>query len=246
MGASGSSGSNIYQYPNQPAAAQGALGGAQGLQQASQGTQNLFTSAVPGLQGLTQGTNYNAQTGVNAGQNEINATAGLPQAAAGALQAGSNANSGLYSQELQQMQDQTNAALAQRGIADTPYGAGVESQADQSFNNQWNTQQVGLQNTAANTASTLLGQYNQGQSGGAQTAQNAANNPLGALQSMITSGNLSTGQLQQAIGDYLAYLGGGTSAASAQSTAANQNAQIQNQGLQGLGQLVGLGAGLLF
>lgn len=241
MSSGGSDGSNIYQYGSSPAADTGATGGASSLAAAGQPAQNLYSSSLGGLSGLTGGTNYNAQQGVDTGNAITSATQGLnlPGAAAGALQAGSNANSGLYSQELQQTNDQTNAALASRGIASTPYGAGVQSLADQTFNNNWNTNQVGLQNTAANTASTLLGANNQGQALGAATAQGAANNPLQALQSLLSSSNTSTGQLQQSIGDFLAYLQGGTSASSAQSTAANQQAQASNAGLGGLGSLFG-------
>lgn len=248
MSSGGSNGSNIFQYPSSGTASNQAIGGATAIQNLGGNDQTLYQNSLGGLGNLTSGTNYNAQSGVDAGNAITSATAGLnlPGAAAGALQAGSNANSGLYNQELQQTNDQTNAALAQRGIANTPYGAGVQSLADQTFNNNWNTNQVGLQNTAANTASTLLGANNSGQALGAETAQNAANNPLGALSSLLSSGNLSSAGVQSAVQDFLAYMQGGTSAASAQSTAANQQAQQQNQGLAGLGSLVGTGLGFLF
>ena len=241
MSSGGSNGSNIYQYGNSGTADAGSTAGAQQI--AQQGTQNqgLYNSSVGGLAGLTGGSNYTTQQGVNAGNYITGSTAGLnlPGAAAGALQAGSNANSGLYNQELQQTNDQLNSALSQRGIASTPYGAGVQALGDQTFNNNWNTQQVGLQNTAANTASTLLGANNNGVAQGQSVAQGAANNPLSALASLLGSGNASTADIQSAVTDFLGYLSGGTSASSAQATAANQQAAAENSGLGGLGSLFG-------
>lgn len=238
-GSSGSDGSNIYQYANSGSADSGAVSGAQALTSAGSSLQNLYGSAAGGLSNLTQGTNYNPQFGVNAGYNMAGATSQLPGYANQALATGFNANNGLYNQELGQVNDQTNSALAARGISMSPYGASVQASQDQQFNNQWNTQQLQNQSTAAGTASSLLGAYNSGQSGGATTAQGSADNSLNSLQSLLTSGNLSTGDLQSAISDYLSYLSGGTQASSAQASAANAQEQASNTGWAGLGSLAG-------
>lgn len=236
---------NIYQYQGSGAADSSALSGIGQLGTASQGTQGLYNNAVGGLSGLTAGTNYNPQSGVDAGNNIQGSVAGLPGYADQALATGFNANNGLYNQELGQITDQTRAGEAARGISMTPYGAGVEGQTLTNFNNTWNNQQLQNEATGAGTASSLLGAYNSGQADGAQVAQGAADNSLSSLASLLGSSNSSTGQLQQSIGDYLSYLTGGTSAGSAQASATNAYNQTNNQAMAGFGNLGGSAIGAL-
>lgn len=230
---SGSNGSNIYQYPNMGGAAHGAIGGAGQLATNAGNLGSLASSGISGLSSLTGGTNYGAQQGVNTG-NAITGSASpfLAQADQQLSNGGMGSDPAAYNSQFQQNTDQTRAAEAAQGVAGTPYGAGVESQADTNFNNTWYNNQV-------QRATALEGSGVGASAQGAQTAQGAADNPLGALQSLITSGNMSSAQLQSAITDYLGYLQGGTQAASAQSTAANQQAQAQGTGLAGLGKLAG-------
>lgn len=188
-----------YQPPNQGQAASGALGGA-----------GQIAGSVPGAQAT--------------GSNIANAGAGLTGQANNALSM-TAFNPQQYAQQYQQQQDQTNAALSQQGVAGTPYGAGLAAQQNQNFNNNWNTQQIGLENTAANTASTLLGSGSTAQALGTQ---------------------LPNSQLQTAIQDYLSYLGQGTSASNAatsqygaESSAALGQQQVNNSALGGLGSALG-------
>lgn len=202
-----------YQPPNQGQAASGALGGANTI--ANTNPNGLYNSAGS----TTTGNNLTQQGGALAGQ----AQAALAPTAFNPAQ---------YAQQYQQQQDQTNATLSQQGVAGTPYGAGLAAQQNQNFNNNWNTQQVGLENTAANTASTLLG------AGG-----NAATTGTALGQSVAT---LPQQQLQTAIQDYLSYLGQGTSASNAatsqygaESSAALGQQQVNNSALGGLGSALG-------
>lgn len=244
MSGGGSNGSNIYQYGSSPSADSGAVSGAGSLAQAGNAGQSLYSGAVPGLSGLTSGTNYNPQSTVNAGTSLQNAGANFPGYANQALRTGFNDNNGLYNQELGHITDQTNVANAQAGIAGTPYGAGVLGQTLTGFNNNWNNQQLHNEATSAGTAGSLLGADATATQGGANVAQAGGNEPLNALQSLLSSGNLSSGQLQQAITDYLSYMSGGTSASFSQDKIANQQEQMNNQALGGLGSLFGTVAGL--
>lgn len=249
MGTDTNSGSSIYQYPSSGAASSGAIGGTQQLANAGTASQGLYNTALGSNAGLTTGTNYSNQQGVDSGNaiTQNTQSQGLGGLASSALATGFNQNNALYNQELGQINDQTNSGLAARGLAMSPYAAGVQGQTDTNFNNTWNNQLLQNESTAAGTASTLDNTYNSGMSTGAQVSQGAADNSLSSLSSLLSSGNLSSSQLQSAIGDYLSYLTGGTSASSAQASAQNQAAQIDNQGLAGLGSLggslLGLGTG---
>lgn len=204
-----------FQYPNMGSAASGALGGANNI---STGAQNI-NSAYGAGNANTTANNLVTQGGSLAGQ----AQSALSPTAFNPAQ---------YSQQYQQMLDQTNAINAMNGVSGTPYGAGVANTASQNFNNNWNQQQIGLENTAANTASTLLGAGTNAATAGTALGQSIATLPLN--------------EQQQAIQDYLNYLGGGTAAAnagtsqySAEANAQLQNQQLQNQTLGGIGSLFG-------
>jgi hypothetical protein len=236
---SGGSAPNIPQYQSMGTADTGAISGIGNLTQAGQGLQGLYASNAPSYTNLLGSTSYNPQQGVNTGAAMQSAVGGLPAYANQALATGFNQNNALYNQLMQQTTDQTRAAEAARGIATTPYGAGVEAQNLQNFNNAWQQQLMANQQAAAGTANTLLGQYGSQMAGGSTLAMNAANNPIQALQSLIQTGNLSTAAGQAAISDYLNYMSGSTGAASAQAQAQNQYNQTQASALSGLGQLAG-------
>lgn len=220
-------------------------------------------AAYSGIQGLN--TNPQAQYG-NAqatGQNltsQGSQLAGQGGQLAGqaldAWQAGQDPQNALYAQQYQQNQDQANATNAQNGVAGTPYGASLTNQSDQNFNLNWQQQQLARQQTAAGTASTLLGAGGSGLTAGA----NAATSGLGLGQSVDTQqANAQQNQIQ----DYLSYLLGNTSNSSALTGAQNTTygnsvnaANVTNTGaqqsnaanaasLQGLGSLAGSAAKLL-
>jgi hypothetical protein len=110
-----------------------------------------------GIYGLTQGNRLSnpgldpqQQALVNAGQQTYN-TALDPQQA-------------LYGRTQQQLQDQVRASDSARGVAMSPYSAGVENKAMSDFNIDWQNQQLGRQVQGlgamgqANTAATGIGQ----------------------------------------------------------------------------------------
>jgi hypothetical protein len=149
-----------------------------------------------------------------------------------ALAAGFDPQNQLYAQQYQQNQDQTNANLANSGVANTPYGAGLANQSGQNFNINWQNQQLGREAQAANTA---------GQLGQTAASQATAGTQLG--QSVPA---FSTAEQQQTIQDLLAYLQGGTGATqagtgqyAAEANAALGQQAVNNQALGGLGSLAG-------
>jgi hypothetical protein len=169
------------------------------------------------------------------------------------LQQAFDPQSQVYNQLFQQQTDQTRAAEAAQGVAGTPYGAGVESQADINFNTAWqqnllNRMQTGAQTygglmgTAGTALGTGLGQataapgtFFGGGSMPYNTAQTIGQNQMGAITGY-------QGIQQAPIGDYLSYLQGGTAAQgqqvglySAEAQAANNQAKMMQQYGQGLG-----------
>lgn len=208
-------GQNLYNNPYSGAVQQGAnVAGAAGMQQAGaqQGYGNLQSAQGASLYGPAQ---------------QI-------------LQTGFDPQSALYARTQQQLQDQVRAGEAARGVATSPYGAGLENQAMSNFNIDWQNAQLGRQATAGQAASALTGAggtaIDQGQQLAAaapgQFLQSAmmpyqAYNTIGQGQNSALAGALGTTQAAQQVSAYpaqqnLAYLGTGNQAAGV----ANQNAAI--------------------
>jgi hypothetical protein len=213
--------------PNLGAVQGGAAGNIQGLGAYNQPTQQLFYNqqqnpfAAPAIQGAQAGGAATmAQGGANL--NNANAFQGIPQSllpfVQSTLNTGFDPQNALYGQQHQANTDFTNAALSQRGLGATPWGAGVSSMSDQYFNTNWLNTLLGRQQTAAGTAGQLLGAgegaattgANLGQTGAGQLAFGAAmpyevstgiNTDLASFLPYLTSNQ------QQQIGDYLNYYG---------------------------------------
>lgn len=71
-------------------------------------------------------------------------TTGL-QAGNAVLQTGFDPQNALYDRSFQQQQDQTNAANAMNGVAGSPFAAGLDTQANQNFNIDWQNNQLNRQ-----------------------------------------------------------------------------------------------------
>ena len=72
------------------------------------------------------------------------------------LQTGFDPQSALYNRTQQQVQDQVNAINSMYGLNNSPYGAGVANKTLSDFNIDWQNQQLGRQNQAAQGYSALL------------------------------------------------------------------------------------------
>ena len=252
----------VYQPQNSAGADQGAYSGTQQLGQyntagqtlpyAQNTFQNLYNNPYAG--GYQNAANTIAPWAgaggaqqFGAGSNLIGAGQSYLPYAQQALQTGFDPQNNLYNQLFQQNTDQSRAGLAARGLAMSPYGAGVENQSNLNFNNQWLNQLLGRQQTAAGTANTLTGAAGQAGTTGAglqttglntalqggalpySTANTIGGNQNSALGTYGGFGQQAGSQAQQQIADYLQYLGlGNQSAQVANSQYANQLAG-QNQ-----------------
>lgn len=173
-----------------------------------------------------------AQTGALQGIGNTQNTAAtgnaLASQATGAYQAGQDPQNALFAKQFQQQQDQSNAVNAQNGVAGTPYGAALTTEGNQNFDLNWQNQQLGRENTAANTASTLL-------SAGAAPQQQTIQDFLSYFLGNTSNSSAYTGAANQT---YANALGG----AGLNNTAAQQS----NAGITGaLGGLGSLGGSLL-
>lgn len=167
----------------------------------------------------------------------------------------------LYAQQYQQMLQQQNAINAQAGVAGSPYAAGITGQAGQNFNLQWLNNQLGRETTG-------LGAYNTATGAAASDFMNASTLGTGAAQSLLAAGqtpynvygtiganninaynalsSATGGALSPAeslMGDLATYLGLGQSATGLAQAGQAQQFQENQSIFQGLGSLLGYGAG---
>lgn len=241
--------------------------GAQAVPYAQQAFQNTFNNPYAGQYQQNAGTVANAGWGVGGAQvggglNLIGAGESMLPWAQQILNTGFDPQNALYDRTSQKLTDQIRAGESARGIAMSPYGAGVENKGMSDFNLDWNDRQLGRQNTAAQGAGYLTNSagnaINLGQNVstlGLQTLGNAAalpystantigNNQFGAINQFGQAGATATDTAQKQIQDYLAYLGVGNQAAGvANQNYANQlTAQNQNfNQMQTLGKNFGAG-----
>jgi hypothetical protein len=187
----------------------------------------------PYAQQYQQGANQTGQAGMASGAGLTGTAMGqLPNVQA-LMAMGFDPQNALYSQMQNQNQQQNAAILGQSGVAGTPYGAGVQQQANTNFNLGWENQQLGRASQAAQGAGSLLGSIggatntglNQMQTGAGlpyNTSQGITGNQLGLLGQYGSFGQQAAQLPQQQIQDYLSYLGQGTS----QQGANNQTGQL--------------------
>lgn len=242
-----------YQYGHMGGADTGAFGGINQMNNAQNYGGQLFGNYGMGLGGMLQATDYSAQNTVN--QGNYMAGQGMNMFGQGnqLFNLGMDQQHALYNQSFQQNVDQTRAAEAARGVAMTPYGAGLESQSNQQFNNLWQNQQA---MRAAQLAQAAQGMYGQGMATMGAGAGLAANAPTMQIQNLLglQHGGMNAYALpQQNIQNYLNYMSGGTQAD--QAATANYQAQVnawkaqqeqQNQQMAGYGQMAGMAAMMMF
>ncbi|MEK6591540.1 MAG: hypothetical protein AABZ67_00525 [Pseudomonadota bacterium] len=204
-------------------------------QGAVQGSQ--IAPQVAGYQMGGAGALYGLGQGAAPMANQIAQTAFDPQSA-------------LYGRTQQQVQDQTAAWMANQGIAQTPYGAGVMGKTLSDFNIDWQNQQLnrqisgaygygGLTGTAGNAFDRAggLGQgamntYASGAAAPYNTYAGQIQNNLSGLSALNQAGQQTWALPQQAFGNYGQYTGQGQ----AQNYLGQNAAQQQFGNLQAMGQ----------
>jgi hypothetical protein len=201
------------------------LGGIGGL-----GGFNMYGAYLPQAQGIAGGLisdpnaggfMQGAQTAAGLGQagamNQFGAGGGLYGLGGTIANTAFDPQSALYSRTAQQLQDQTRAAQGARGIATTPFGAGLESQAMSDFNINWQNQQLQRQLAGGQAAGQLYGQGAALQAGAPgqyltasgmpyATSQGIGQAQLGTLGALGQFGAAGGQQAQQPISDYMNYL----------------------------------------
>lgn len=253
-----------YSYGSMPGADTGAYSGIGNLSQ-----YNVPAQLLPQYQGIAQsmvnnpyaamyqgGANVAGQTGYGAGQaitgTGLDALSGVDPL----LLMGFDPQNAYYARAQQRLQDQVRAGEGARGIAMSPYGAGLENQAMSNFGIDWQNSALARAAQGAGAAGGLLGQAAGGINTGLNTMQAGAGLPYNTFQGINANALNTLGQTgqfgvgaaqlpQQQIQDYLAYLSQGTGQQQANTQLAgmglNQANLSFNQGQQ-LGQ--GLGSGL--
>jgi hypothetical protein len=221
--------------------------------------QNLVSD--PNAQGFLQGAGTAAGLGMGAAANAFGEGGLLMGLGQGIANTAFDPQQALYGRTAQQTQDQTRAGLEARGVDNTPYGAGIEGQAMNNFNIDWQNQQLQRQALGGQSAGALIGQGAGLQAGAPgqyltasgmpyATSQGIGQGQLGTLGQLGQFGNQGAAIPQQQIQDYLSYLGWGTGAQAAGNQAQNQlfasqlkqadmASQEQQSMFKGLGQLAG-------
>lgn len=170
-----------FQPPNQAGAASGLSSAASSLGSLGQTTTG---TAIPGYQaiysaiqnnpyyaGAQANANQVGQTGQAFGSSELANAYGLQslgqslgQYAPNIAQVAFDPQNALYNRNYTTNQQQTNAILAQQGVAGSPYGAGEAIQSGQNFNIDWQNNEQARQNAGvaalgqlANTTAGLYG-----------------------------------------------------------------------------------------
>jgi len=233
-----------------------------GANAAYQGALNANNQYGPGYQNAANaaGSQYSNLGGMLGGLSTQDAATqqALLNAGQQTYQASQTGNTPQYNLNLNNMMQQTGATNSMYGLGSSAAGAGVQNQALNNFNIDWNTQQLqnqiaglgaytGAANTAGNYGSAAA---NLGQQGAADTlaggqvpystAQSIAGAPNSALSSM--SGILNQGVYQPGSGiqsSIIPYLNYGQGATSNAYNAASQGAgalgSAVSSGISGLG-----------
>lgn len=205
--------------------------------------------AVQGQQGAQAAAGQGFQTAGQAG-NASNNLFGLTQSMIPYAQqlgmAAFDPQQGLYNRTLQQTTDQQRVGQAARGINMTPYGAGLENNALNNFNIDWQNNQLQRMLAGTQGMGNALGNVGQGfnQAGGlgsnaaqlfGQSSQLPYQTLLGQGQDQLTllnalsgAGTQANAVPQQQIQDYINYLSQ-ANAANQTATGASQAAFGQNQ-----------------
>lgn len=238
----------ISAYPGQAAQYAGT-----NPQYANQAFQSQFNNPYAGQ--ALQGAQQAGQMATGAAGQAYGSGQSLLNAQNQILQSSMDPQQALYNQLLQQTTDQTRAGEAARGLAMSPIGSQIESNALNQFNIDWQNQQLNRQIAGANAAGTagrtgvgLQGVGTQYMQQGSQypytQAQNIAQNQFGAIganQAAMQGGLAPQQQNIQNLGWYTG-LGGQSAinAANLQNYNAQTGAQWGNLAASGLGSIAGL------
>lgn len=168
--------------------------GQQGQLFGSQGGQNIASGATSGAQG------YGAEL-ANMGRSIQGQFAGNQGYANAALRQAFDPQKKLYKQYQSDLLDSTNSQEALRGIANTPYGASISSNAMGRFINDWQDRQVDRRLTGSQTATGLQNQLLASQLGGGNLINQAGQLNLGAAEELLKGYGIDSENMRSALRD---------------------------------------------
>lgn len=199
----------------------------------------------PAFQSSMNASGWDPSQAVGAGNSMIANSQALSPYIAQLFQQGFDPQGDLYGRSAHDLGEQVNASLSQRGLASSPYGAGVYDKAMSDFNIDWQNNQLQRAVQAASGAGGLFGQQQQGIQGGAQLAAAAPQWQAQIAQMLSGLGNNAYAFPQSVINNWLNYANAGTGSAQNRYQDQYQNYQAQqaanNSMWSGLGGLFGAG-----
>lgn len=201
-----------YQFQNQAAADQGAYGRIEQMGGAPNYGQQAYDAFAPGLYGSSGASGWNPADTVAAGNYITQSAAPLANYGFTLLNQGMDPQNELYQRTQQQLQDQVRAGQASRGIAMTPYGAGLENKAMNDFNIDWRNSQVQRGAQAAQGAAPLFQQMDKNVVTGQQLAMQAPELQMRMMNGLQTGGLGTQAMPQQVLDNLFKYLSGGNAA----------------------------------
>jgi hypothetical protein len=227
--------------------------GASVLPQAQATTSNLVNNpfAPQAISGAQTGANY----GTAAAGTNFNTGTSLVPYAQQILQTGMDPQNALFTQEQQQVRDQSNVNNAQAGVATTPYGAGATTQATTNFDIAWLNNELSRQTQAAGAASSLdTAASNLYTPAGQQEVQSATipyatYSDIGtgqdtALSELLGIGGSGANLSNMSITDLISLLQGGNAGNSVANSVYGNQLQQANLGFNQIGTLASAGAGI--
>lgn len=186
---------------------------------------------------------YNPNDTVSAGQFMSNQGRNLYASGDAAWQAGADPQNELYNRTQNQVEQQTRAAQAARGIQTTPYGASVEAGNMSNFNIDWQNQQLQRLLSGLGGQINAYGAGGQQMAAGEQLSQGAPQNMATYASMLQQLGMNTTGPEQWQAGAYSNLFGTGAGAqqgAYQQQLAQWKEKQAQSNAMWGgIGSLVG-------
>jgi hypothetical protein len=245
-----------YQHSNMGSADYNATAATNTLA-ADKGLYNIYQQANQSLGYIPQSpSGYNPQQAVQQGQNVLDASQALPLYGMRIADLALDPQNATYNSLQRQALDQTRSRLSQSGLANTPYGAGIEGANQASLATNWENNKLNRALQGGQAISELTGRY------GDVSREGIGLQASAPLMQMQVSQGLSglygnfLGQQQQAIDNWLRYLGQGSQAnavgVQAQSAADSSNLQArqleqqrQQQQTQNIMQGVGMLGGLM-
>lgn len=270
-----------WRMPGMDQAAGGAMGGInqllgmnvpqQLLPQYQGVAQNLMNNPFQGgaMGGALGASGYGASAAgqaANTGNYLQQMGSGVTPYAMGVMNMGFDPNRDTYNRQAFNTQQGARAGNEARGLGMTPWGAGVENEAMNRFNQDWQNNMLGRAATGAQAGGSLLGQGGSLMGAGVnmsamapglmqnagmfpyQTFNQIGGDQLGALNSLSTAGMNATQIPQQGVQNYLNYIGTGNNAGGVANQTAGlglNQAQLGFNQNQVMGQNIGQGfAGL--